>query len=70
MVDISPNIPLEPSLARFNVIIPVYTLNNPSSLLVDVLIASAFCEGEQDLILKINSAMETLEPCFASAGGG
>lgn len=42
MVDISPNILLKFSITHFNIIIPVYTLNNSSSLLFHVLIASAF----------------------------
>lgn len=41
MVDISPNIVLKFSDTHFNIIIPVYTLNNNSSLLFHVLIASA-----------------------------
>lgn len=41
MVDIFPNIVLKFSDTHFNIIIPVYTLNNNSSLLFHVLIASA-----------------------------
>lgn len=64
MLDISPDIPLEFPITHFNIIIPFCTLNSPSSLLVGVLIASAFCKAEQDIILKINSVviLEILEP--------
>ena len=72
MVDISPNILLKFSITHFNIIIPVYMLNNSSSLLFNVLIASAFWKKdstrEQNFILKLSDENFLVLVCICRMG--